>query len=231
MADAPMLTDWWDSSRSARLDEQLAALGGEIRDRMKYARRLAGYVRTQARRNIRRQETVDGGPFSPRKQARADRAMLAGLAKGMEVVSRSEAGGALVTWKSGFTAKIAFRHQRGVGEDWTPEKAEKVYGRPNYDKPCTRRQAQALVREGYRLMVPMKGGGRRPKRVTVTWLEKHFTLGHAGIVLRLMRTQKAQGKQSWRDTVPARTFLGVTSAEADKMCERLAKTVLGSVPR
>lgn len=225
------LTVGHDTRRSARLDAQLEALGGEIKDRQKNARRLGGYVRTQARRNIRRQETVEGAPFAPRKRQRAERAMLKGLAKTLAVISRSkDGGGVAVSWKNSLTARIAYRHQHGVGEEWTPERAAKVYGRPDYNAPCTRRQAKALIREGYRLMVPMKGGGRRPKRVSVLWLEKHFALGHAGLVLRLMRTKQARGKQAWLDTVPERTHLGVTSGEADKMCERLAKTVLGSLP-
>lgn len=225
------LTAEMDTRRSARLDGQLDALGGEIRDRMKNARRLAGYVRTQARRNIRRQETVEGAPFTPRKQQRIDRAMLTGLANTLHIVSHPSKGGVAVTWRNPLTARIAYRHQHGVGEEWTPDKAAKVYGTPDYNRECTRRQAKALIREGYRLMVPMKGGGRRPKRVPVRWLEKHFSLGQAGIILRLMRTRKAQGAQSWRDTVPQRPFLGVTPGEAQKMCERLAKTVLGSVPK
>lgn len=225
------LTTSVDHAGAARLGKQLDALGGEIKDRMKQARKLAGYVRTQDRRNIRRQETVDGAPFAPRKRPRADRAMLAGLAKAMDVVSQPRLGGVAVTWKNALTAKIAYRHQHGVGEDWTPEKAAKVYGRPDYKAACTRTQAKALLREGYRLMVPMRGGGRRPMRVTVGWLESRLSLGQAGIILRLMRTKKAQGAQSWRDTVPERPFLGVTPGEADKMCEKLAKTVLGKVPR
>lgn len=225
------LTAKADPRSAARLDKQLDALGGEIKDRMKQARKLGGYVRTQNRRNIRRQETVDGEPFAPRKRQRADRAMLSGLAKTMAVVSKPELGGVAVTWKNALTAKIAYRHQHGVGEDWTPEKAAKIYGRPDYKAACTRRQAKALLREGYRLMVPMKGGGRRPKRVTVGWIESRLSLGQAGIILRYMRTKQAQGAQSWRDTVPERPFLGVTPGEAEKMCEKLAKTVLGKVPR
>jgi len=225
------LTASVDHGGADRLGKQLDALGGEIKDRMKQARKLAGYVRTQDRRNIRRQETVEGAPFAPRKRQRADRAMLAGLAKSMEIVSQPRLGGVAVTWKNALTAKIAYRHQHGVGEDWTPDKAAKVYGRPDYKAACTRSQAKALLREGYRLMVPMKGGGRRPMRVTVGWLESRLSLGQAGIILRLMRTKKAQGAQSWRDTVPERPFLGVTPGEAEKMCEKLAKTVLGKVPR
>lgn len=219
-------------SGSARLDAQLRALARNTKEHQKHARRLAGYVRTQARRNIRRQETVEGGPFAPRKKRREARAMLTGLARAMAIISAAgEGGGYAVTWNNRLTGHIAYRHQHGVGEDWSPARAANVYGSPNYAGPCTRRQAQALIREGYRLMVPAKGGGRRPKRVTVLWLQKHFSLGQAGLVLRLMRTGDPKGAQSWRDTVPDRTFLGVTSAEAEKMCAQLAKTVLGSMPK
>lgn len=213
-------------SGSARLNAQLDALAGNVKRRQKLARRLAGYVRTQSRRNIRRQETVEGAPFAPRKKRQEARAMLSGLAKAMSVRS-GEQGGAVVGWTNPLLSHIGHRHQHGMGEDWSPQRAEKVYGTPDYAAPCTRRQAQALIREGYRLMVPAKGGGRRPKRVSVLWLQKHFTLGHAGLVLRIMRTKSAQGAQTWQDTVPDRTFLGVTTAEAEKMCEKLAKTVLG----
>lgn len=217
-------------SGSARLNGQLRALARDTREYQKHARKLAGYVRTQSRRNIRRQETVEGAPFAPRQKRREARAMLMGLAKEMALESHAQDGGGYaVTWKNRLTAQIAFRHQHGVGEDWDPAHAAQVYGTPDYAAPCTRKQAQALIREGYRLMVPAKGGGRRPKRVTVLWLQKHFTLGHAGLVLRIMRTNEAKGAQSWRDTVPARPFLGVTSAEADKMCTQLAKTVLGNI--
>lgn len=196
-------------SGSARLNAQLDALAGNVKERQKLARRLAGYVRTQSKRNIRRQETVEGAPFSPRQKRREARAMLAGLAKAMAVRS-GEHEGAVVTWTNPLMAHIGYRHQHGMGEDWSPQRAEKAYGSPDYAAPCTRRQAQALIREGYRLMVPAKGGGRRPKRVTVLWLQKHFSLGHAGLVMRILHTKSAKGAQTWQDTVPDRTFLGVT---------------------
>lgn len=195
------------------------------------ARKLAGYVRTQARRNIRQQETVEGASFAPRQTRREARPMLMGLAKKIALESHSAEGGYAVTWKNGLEAHIAHRHQYGGSEDWNPQRAASAYGAPDYNAPCTRRQAQTLIREGYRLMVPAKGGGIRPKRVTVLWLQQHFSLGHAGLVLRIMHTGESKGKQQWQDTVPARPFLGVTTAEAEKMCAQLAKTVLGNISR
>jgi phage virion morphogenesis protein len=220
-----------DTARSERLNRQLHDLSMSVKDTRKNARKLGGYVRTQARRNVRRQQTVEGSPFVPRRKKREQTALLQKIHTSLKVLPRGSEGGVVVSWQNPMEAKIAYRHQHGVGEKWGPDTAARVYGQPDYKAPCTRRQAKALLREGYRLMVPAKGGGRRPKRVTTMWLEKHFSLGQAGVILRMMRTGSAKGVQSWRDTVPERPFLGVTAAEADKMAEKLAKTVLGRVPR
>jgi len=218
--------------RSAILNAQLDRFARTIQERQKIARKQGGSVRTLSRKNIRRQQTVAGAPFERRKNARDTRRMLLGLDREMAVISRaSSGGGVVVSWKNRLVAGIAGRHQLGLGEAWDPPLAAKVYGVPKYGNPCTRRQAKALIREGYRLMVPAPGGGRgpgrnkRPRRVTVMWLEQNFSLGQAGLILRLMRTGKARGAQAWKDTVPVRDFLGVTDAQANDMAAKLAQTL------
>ena len=63
-------------------------------------------------------------------------------------------------------------------------------------------------------------------RVTVQWIEEKMTLGQAGRILRLIGTGQAKGKQSWRDTVPARPFLGVTPQQAEELSRKLVKSLL-----
>ncbi len=247
------LTVTTDRGRSAILDAQLDSLAKALspKERQALARKLGGYVRTQARRNIRSQQTVDGKSFPPRvkerSRHRAKRRILQGLAdavnadRAMAVVSRAaEGGGVAVTWKNALTAQIAAVQQHGSGaRKMTAEAArrEKKNKLPYYDDPCTRDQAKSLIREGYRLMVPAKGGGRgpgrnkRPKRVSVQWLERHFTIGHAGLVLRILRTEKITGKKSWTYGVTSRPFLGVTGAQAEEMTAKLAQTLLHAVKR
>lgn len=215
-------------------DEQINAtldrFAAEMRERQKYARRLGGYVRTLSRKNIKRQRTVDGAPMAPRQKRREARPMLMGLYRQMTVRAAPGEGGGVqgvaVSWDNGLMAAIGYRHQHGIGEDWSPQRARKAYGQPDYKARATRRQAKALLREGYRLPVRGKGGGRGLKRVTVSWIEQHMTLGQAGLILRLMRTGKRKGVQSWRDTVPARPFLGVTSQQADELAEKFVKSLL-----
>lgn len=209
-----------------QLNAQLDRFAREARERQKLARRMGGYVRTLARQNIKRQRTVGGTAMTPAQKRRAARPMLMGLHRQMVVRAAEGNKGVTVSWENALMAAIGFRHQEGVGENWSPCHARRVYGQPNYKARATRKQAKALLREGYRLMVPAKGGGRRPKRVTVQWIEEKMTLGQAGLILRLIRTGQTRGKQSWRDTVPARPFLGVTPQQAEELSRKLVKSLL-----
>ena len=89
------------------------------------------------------------------------------------------------------------------------------------------RQAKALKREGYK--TPRKG--KPPKTVTVKEIQSRFSLGQAGVILRMMRTKKAKGKQSWQDTVPERPFLGVTPEKAEAMNDALAERILAQTKK
>ena len=209
-----------------QLNAQLDRFAREAKERQKLARRMGGYVRTLSRQNIKRQRTVDGAAMTPAQKRRAARPMLMGLHSQMVVRAAEGNKGVTVSWENPLLAAIGFRHQEGIGENWSPGRARNVYGQPNYKARATRAQAKALLREGYRLMVPAKGGGRRPKRVTVQWIEEKMTLGQAGLILRLIRTGHTKGKQSWRDTVPARPFLGVTPQQAEELSRKLVKSLL-----
>lgn len=209
-----------------QLNAQLDRFAREAKERQKLARRMGGYVRTLSRQNIKRRRTVDGAAMTPRQKRREARPMLMGLHSQMVVRAAEGNKGVTVSWENSLLAAIGYRHQEGVGEDWSPDRARKVYGQPNYKGRVTRKQAKALLRGGFRLMVPATGGGSRPKRVTVRWIEEKMTLGQAGRILRLIGTGQTKGKQSWRDTVPARPFLGVTPQQAEELSRKLVKSLL-----
>ena len=211
-----------------QLNAQLDRFAREAKERQKLARRMGGYVRTLSRQNIKRQRTVDGAAMTPAQKRREARPMLMGLHRDMKVRAAAGNQGVTISWDNALMAAIGYRHQEGVGENWGPRRARSFYGQPDYKARATRKQAKALLREGYRLMVPAKGGGRRPKRVTVQWIEEKMTLGQAGLILRLIRTGQTRGKQSWRDTVPARPFLGVTPQQAEDLSQKLVKSLLNA---
>ena len=211
-----------------RLKRQLDAFRHDVRARQKYARLLGGMVRNDAKKNLRSQTTVTGQPFEARRVKRSKKAVLKGLAKRLAVISKAaDGGGAIVSWRNGLEAGIAGRHQWGTGEDWNPKRARQEYGSPDYKAPCTLAQARALTREGYRR--PRKG--KAPKRQSAKELQAAFTIAQAGVILRILRTGSAKGKQHWRDTVPERPFLGVTPDRAGEYCEELATRILNATKK
>lgn len=229
------------------LKKQLDTFADGFREHQKLALFLAKYVRKQARQNIRQQREISGSSFKPRKptmmeKRRRTRRMLMGLSRDMTVWAKS--GGAIVGWRNGIEPYIAYRQQEGGVEQWSAEKAARVYGSPNYKGEATHAQAKALLREGYRLMVPARGGGRRPKRVTTSWIVNNLSLGQAGAILRLMYAKNNDGERydsdisrrdakrsnaKWDVETPPRPFLGVTQQQAEEMTQKLVQKLLRNI--
>nr|DAK68642.1 MAG TPA: virion morphogenesis protein [Caudoviricetes sp.] len=180
-------------------------------------------VRKYSRKNIRRQQSVDGVPFPPRRDKRDKRKLLQSIGKRLEVIGGPDSG-VLVSWKEALWGTAAYRNQHGVGKDWTPAGIRRQRGTPDYNAPATRKQAKLLVRNGYRA-----GGKKAFHRVTVRWIETHMTLGGAGLALRILLTGKARGKQRWNDAPPAREFLGVTQAQTDEIINKVAQDCLNRI--
>ena len=212
-----------DGQSHRLLNRQLDAFKNDARARQKHARTIGGYVRSDAKKNIRAQKTVGGQAFTPRQASRKKAAMLRGLVKRMDLISKAgQGGGVIVSWRNPLEAGIAGRHQWGIGEDWTPQRARAERGVPDYKAPCTLDQARALIKAGYRR--PQKG--KPAKRMSAKDWQAAFSRGQAGLILRLLRTGSTRGKQHWRDTVPVRDFLGVTDATARDYSDKLAAKIL-----
>jgi phage gpG-like protein len=216
-----------DKNSSRILDQQLRDLGLSIEDVKKHAKRMADHIRSDAKKNINNQRTLHGAAFIPRKDRRKKTKMLLGLAKNIQtIVQSNDQGGAKVTWRNPLEAGIAGRHQWGIGEEWNAQKVKKIRGTPDYNAPCTLKQAKALVREGYRQQTRK---GKPLLRMTVRDAQRTFTLGRAGLALRYMRTKTRIGKQSWLDTVPGRPFLGVSDKMVRELNELLAKKIMAEM--
>jgi len=58
-----------------------------------------------------------------------------------------------------------------------------------------------------------------------------MTLGQAGLVLRLMRTNTRKGKQLWTIKVPERPILGASPESADIYLTAMAQEALQQIKR
>lgn len=220
-----------DRKSQLRLREQLDLLALPPAKRRRLMNGISKKVRMEARGNIRQQRTIVGRAMAPRKQKRGRRKMLMGLGKRMTTVHKGSFH-AEVTWKNTMTGQIARRHQDGLPERWTAAKARRVHGVPNYNAPATAKQAKALIREGFKLRAKKKRGkGVALKRVPQKWIRENMKLGQAGLILRLMRTGKDTGPQSWAIVGPARPFLGVTVDQANEYLKQLVRDYLADLDR
>ena len=127
-----------------------------------------------------------------------------------------------VTWPNKGVAKLGYRHQFGIAEVFTASKMKTIYGKPDYDKPASRKQAKALLQEGFQIKTAdrHKSGANRGKakrkKPSQKWIIENMKIGQAGFILRVLRREKSPPK-SWKIKVPERAFLGMTGDKASEI--------------
>lgn len=210
-----------DISGQLRLRQQLQLLQLSPSQRRRLGGIMARKVRTYSRKRLRAQRGLDGQAWERRKGGK--RKMLRGLSKRLRTKSDNEGG--LVHFADLTTGRIAYAHQHGIPEEWTGQKAEKVYGKPDYSAPATRRQARALKQEGYVVRLP---GGRR-KKPTMRWITENLTLGQAGLILQTLRDEPR--KNRWVIELPERSFLGVESGEVEELANTIFDDTIQRIKR
>lgn len=210
-----------DISGQLTLGRQLDVLRLKPAQRRRLGGIMARKVRTYSRRRLRAQRDLQGQAWEPRKDG--SRKMLRGLSKRMR--TRSDSRGAEVGFADSVTGEIAYAHQHGVPERWDHSKAQRVYGQPDYDAPCTRKQARALKREGYK--VRMAGG--RKRKPTMKWMLDNLTQGQAGLILRQMREEEP--KRSWTIELPDRSFLGASHTEIAELANTVFDETIARIKR
>lgn len=165
---------------------------------------------TASRRNARAQRSPEGEAWSPRKKKGRKRSgkMITGLPR---LMTRTGLSGQAVTlgWKNRLTGHLAKRHQEGLPERMSAEKAKRMRGQPDYQSPATRPQAKALRELGYRIPGARKG---RTKAPSLKWITQNLNQGQAGMLIK--KLAGSESKRSWNIDVAARPFAGVNINQA-----------------
>lgn len=210
-----------------KLSRQLQLLKLPPAQRRRLNGTLARKVRVYSRKRLRAQRGLNGLAWTGRKSTDTggenNKKMLRGMSKRLRTDSDSR--GALVQFQNRKTGQIAYAHQHGLDERWTAQKAQKVYGKPDYKAPSTRRQARALKQEGYVVRLP---GGRK-KKPTMRWLTDNLSLGQAGVILRTLRDTPR--KNNWVLALPERNFLGTTQQEIEALANTVFDQTLAAMKR
>ena len=192
------------------MQQQMQLLMMPAAKRKRITGQVVRRVKSASRKRLRQQKSLDGSQWPGRGSKRK---MLGKLGRNLTTRYNAEQG--VARFASITTGRIAYQQQHGVQEVFTPAKAKKRYGTPDYDAPATRRQARALKAAGY--MVRRAGG--RPYKPTIGWITENMKQGQAGLILRIMRDE--QPATSWVIPLPARSFLGADEADINTMVQTI----------
>ncbi|WP_406849212.1 hypothetical protein AABD45_02890 [Vibrio vulnificus] len=179
---------------------------------------LGRWERRATKSRLKRQKDVNNAKFKPRRNG-SKQESLKGFSDGMEPYVKHNNTYLDLSWQNKLKAKKAAVHNFGFTEKMTAEKARKQRGQPDYDAECTKDQAIALRRLGYRIRRKDGKGWNKP---SIRNIRKRLTLGQAGLIIRMLRTGEPKGKSSWDVKYEERRFFG---SKKEKVRERTIKNI------
>lgn len=197
----------------------IATLALPPKKRLWILKDLGRWEKRLAKSRIKRQKDINNRPFEKRRQG--DAPLLQKMADGLEPYVKNNASLLELTWRQKKTAKIAAIHNEGIAQvdsaNALIQREKKRRGEPDYSAPCTKAQAVALRRLGYRIRRKKGKGWNKP---SVRNIEKNLSLGQAGLIIRILR--KSKSKNAWVIKMPKRQFLG---SKRDKIRDRLIRNI------
>lgn len=170
--------------------------------------RLAKYgLVAAAKRNVRNQQSPEGGAWAPRKTKRRGK-MLRNLPKLIRIREMPEidavrlylSGG---NYRSGArevpAGTVGYAQQNGMTATIS---ARQSSGNGRQSGPATLRQAKRLRKAGFRIR-----SGKRWRTPGFKEIQAKVSAAQAGLLIRKLEGTPA--KQTWTVTLPAREFLGI----------------------
>ena len=159
-------------------------------------------VRRDTRARLKGQSDLSGKAWKKRSNGRKNR-MLKKI--GRKLIVKTTENNAVVTFGDTRTAQIARAHQDGDSYEGNLKSLDKKYGKLNGERPATRRQAKALLKEEYRVR---KSRGQGLKKPSIKWIVGNLSIKRAGAVLRAISPVYQQSRRRWDHRIRERSFLG-----------------------
>lgn len=205
------------------LERQMRLLELPVNKRRILLYRIARKTMQNAAKRVRTQTDLDGSTYQARRKPRKDRRkMLSKLIKHVKVVN-NDADKAVVGFSNGLMGNIAAKQQ--YGDQQTINASDFVPRSGQSDFYASRRQAIALIMAGYKI-----GRGQNKRRPTIRWITSHLKSSWAGVALRQLREQEGiDSHHSWTTHLPARSFLGATTAEISEFVNTIFDQLLGDI--
>ena len=167
-----------------------------------------------SKKHITDQTDLDGNAFKARADGRKRKMLTRKVRKLIKELETTNLD-TTVGYKNPVIGRIAFKQQHGFSET-VNKRTVKDRKRVKSTDPATRKQAIELRNAGYKKKRARGPGKHRP---TIKWVTENLTVGQASAILHTLRVVK----ESWKTTIPGRSFLGVTNSEI-KLISELIQT-------
>ncbi len=214
----PEMSTTFDADRAVAINHaiNIRTLPGTSKKRI--FKNLGRKLQKASRDHIRQQKTTTGKTMEKRKYGKAK--VLKKMGKTIKFFANAK--NVSLTWPNRMVARIAYRHQFGIPEVFNASRMLSIHGQPDYQQPASRKQAKALIKEGYTVSTgetfksgANKGKAKRKKPSQKTIVDT-MSMGQAALIIRKLKKTETPPKR-WTVKIPARPFLGVPGADASEL--------------
>lgn len=213
------------------LMRQLGLLRLGMNRRRKLVARVAKKVAQDSKKRVREQRDLNNAPYRERHRKRTHnrRKMLSRLVKELKVIE-ANSDSATVGFYNPRWGQVAYIQQHGSSEmiNMSSRGRRTLNGNRISSTnsaafaaaafaPATNRQASELRTLGFKAKV-----NGRMKSVGLGWIKSHMTVAKAGTIIRSMREKQGVSRNiTWLTRLPARSFLGATTAEIQQYINQI----------
>ncbi len=211
----PEMTISYDVARASAISNEIEVLSLPSGSRKRLLQNVGRILLKRDRDNIRQQRTFSGKAMKKRQYGKAR--VLSRMGKDLKFFANPKR--VRLTWPNRAIARLASRHQFGIPEIFNSIKMLNIHGTPDYQQPASKKQAKALLQEGFtissgkRYQSGVKKGNSRRKKPSQKWITENLKMGQAALVIRKLRKEERPSKR-WTIKVPERPFLGVPGGDA-----------------
>lgn len=214
----PEMSTSYDAERATAINQaiDIRTLPGTSKKRI--FKNLGRKLLKASRDHIRQQKTTTGKTMEKRKYGRGK--VLKKMGKNIKFFANAK--NAKLTWPNRMVARIAYRHQFGIPEVLNASSMLSIHGQPDYDQKASRKQAKALIKEGFTVSTgeTFKSGANKgrakKKKPSQKYIVENMNMGQAALIIRKLKKTESPPKR-WTVKIPARPFLGVPGADASEM--------------
>jgi hypothetical protein len=167
-------------------------------------RQIAEDIVKRSKSRTKEQLDINDQAFTPRANGKRKK-LITKIVANLTILWATDKE-SVVGFRNGWWSATAAKNQEGFRQVMRLHQPILDGTRSNagyYGLPATKRQAMALLAEGFVL----RRAGKSNRTPSISWIKKNLTIARAGLILNVLRHGPVE---TWETVLPKRAFLGVS---------------------